>query len=58
MHSSGDSTNTTTLGVAQAQISSLQENSLTTNVKSEPAIPTFNGQQENTDLNVLFKTPM
>ena len=48
---------TTSLRAAQAQISSLQENSLTTNVKSEPEIPTFNAQQENTDLNVLLENP-
>ena len=49
-----NNTSTTTL---QAQISSLQENSLTTNVKSEPEISTFNAPQANTDLNVLLENP-
>jgi hypothetical protein len=45
------------LRTTQAQIASLQENSLTTNVKSEPAISTSSSEQENTDLNVLLDNP-
>ena len=52
-----NSITTTTLLPSQAQISSLQENSLTTTVQSEPEIPTVNTQQENTDLNVLLENP-
>jgi hypothetical protein len=52
-----NSTNTTVLGVAQAQISSLQENSLTTNVKPEAEIPSFNTEPQNPDVKALLEHP-
>jgi hypothetical protein len=49
--------NTTSLGVAQAQISSLQENSLTTNIRSEAEIPSFNTEPQNPAINPLLNNP-
>ena len=50
-----NSTNTTALAVAQAQISSLQENSLTTNVEPEVEIPSFNTRSQNPDVSALLE---
>ena len=45
------------VGVAQAQISTLQENSLTANVKPEAEIPSLNTELQNSDLNALLEHP-
>ena len=52
-----NSTGSTTLGVTQAQISSLQENSLTTNVEPQAEILSFNTEPQNPDLTVLLEHP-
>ena len=51
------STNPTPSGLAQAQISSLQENSLTANVKPEAEIPSLNTEAQNPDLIALLEHP-
>ena len=48
-------TRSESLQAAQAQISSLQENSLTTNVKPEAEIQSFNTEPQNPDLSALLE---
>jgi len=43
--------------LSQTQASSLQENSLTTNIRSQAEIPSFNTEPQNTDLSALLENP-
>jgi hypothetical protein len=43
--------------LVQGQAASLQENTLTTNVKPEAEIPSFNTESQNPDLNALLENP-
>jgi hypothetical protein len=55
---SAAATNPPSLSLVEGQAAaSLQENSLTTNVKSEAEIPSFNTESQNPNLNALLENP-
>jgi hypothetical protein len=47
----------TTMQVQPSSLQALQENSLTTNVKPETEISSFNSEAQNPDLNALYENP-
>jgi hypothetical protein len=47
----------TTMGLLPSSVQALQENSLTTNVQPQAAIPSLNTEPQNSDLNALLEHP-